>query len=150
MTKYYCIFLLIVLTLGTGLLSGGAKSVLRVGIHNFPLNFNPLYITDEVSQAVANKVFDSLFYFDHCGTLTPGLVAHYRIAQNRKSLTLQIKKKVVFPDGKELDSRDVAVTLRIIKDDSYKSLYSCKLHFIRKVEIIDKYTLELFFNQLSS
>ena len=73
------------------LFSNQSKRVLRIGIHNFPLSLNPVYATDEVSQAVINKVFESLYYFDEAGSIRNGLVEKMFLNPNGKVIVIRLK-----------------------------------------------------------
>ena len=126
------------------------KETLKIGIHNFPASLNPLYAMDEVSQAIMNKVFDSLFYFDCSGKLQKGLVDKYHLDFNNKNkkitLTLMLKKNIFFSNGKEMDSDDVLATFKLIKDERFKSPYISKLKFINNIKKMDKSTLKMTLN----
>ncbi|MCP5101744.1 MAG: hypothetical protein GY950_00110 [bacterium] len=122
------------------------KSTLKVGIHCFPDSLNPLYAMDETSQALVNKVFDPLFYYNPNGKLENGLVQNHHTTTDGKEIVLTLKKKIFFADRKELDAYDVAATIERVKDKNFHSPYFAKLKFIDRVEIIDKYTLKLVLN----
>lgn len=119
---------------------------MKIGIHNFPASLNPLYTTDEISQAIVNKVYDSLFYFDCSGKLQKGLTEKYFFEDNNKEIIITLKKKNFFSNGKELDSDDVLATLERLKDKSFKSPYISKLNFIKHIKKNDKYTLKIILN----
>lgn len=124
------------------------KETLRIGIANFPASLNPFYAVDETSQAVLNKVYDALFYFDGAGKLQNGLVRDFRRGNTDKEIILTLKKNIFFSNGRELEADDVTTTLDRIKDSRFKSPYIAKLAFINHVEKIDKYTLKLTLNYL--
>ncbi len=121
----------------------GEKETLKIGIHNFPTYLNPLYAMDETSQAVLNKVFDALFYFDGSGKLQKGLVENHHFGNDDKEIILTLKKGRFFSNDQELDAHDVKATLERIKDTRFQSPYISKLAFINRVEKKDKYTLKL-------
>ncbi|MDQ1354436.1 MAG: bac 5 protein [Acidobacteriota bacterium] len=124
------------------------KETLRIGISNFPASLNPFYAMDETSQAVLNKVFDALFYFDGAGKLQNGLVQDFHQGKNNKEIILSLKKNIFFSNGRELEAEDVTATLERIKDSRFNSPYSDKLAFINRVEKVDKYTVKLILNYL--
>jgi ABC-type transport system substrate-binding protein len=144
LTVLFSIFCLLAVTMP--LHPGSGDTGLRIGIPNFPASLNPFYAMDEVSQAFLNKVFDSLFYFDGAGELQNGLVEGYIKQNNGQKFVLSIKKNIFFSNGKELDAGDVAATIERIKDRRFHCPYLSKLKFINRIEIRDKYTLELMLN----
>lgn len=116
---------------------------LRIGIHTFPACLNPIYAVDETSQGILNKVFDSLFFFDHSGELQNGLVSLCRLDKKAKKIILTLKKGIRFADGAELDAGDVLTTINTIKNPANRSPYRPKLAFIHRAVMLNKYTLEL-------
>ena len=145
---FFIMFCLLIAILTLYAYPAHEKDTLKIGIHNFPASLNPLYAMDEVSQAIMNKVFDSLFYFDGAGKLQNGLVEAYHLDLKNKKiiLTLMLKKKIFFSNGKELDADDVLATFKLIKDERFKSPYISKLKFINDIKKMDKYTLQVAFN----
>jgi len=135
-------------SLPPSLSAANGNETLRIGIANFPASLNPLYAVDETSQAVLNKVFDALFYFDGAGSLQNGLVLDYRRGNKDKEIILTLKKNIFFSNGRELDAGDVTATLERIRDPNFNSPYSPKLGFINRVEKVDKYTLKFTLNYL--
>lgn len=117
------------------------KETLKVGIQAFPYNLNPLYTTDETSQGIVNKVFDSLFYYDGTGKLQKGLMEDFQSRGN--VIILELKRNVFFSNGHELDADDVIATIRTARDKRFFSPYMSKLAFIEKIEKTDRYGLKL-------
>ncbi len=120
----------------------GGKT-LRVGIPTFPIRLNPFYTSDEISQAVVNKVFDSLFGVGGSGRIRAGLVERFETDAAAKIITLFIKKGVFFSNGGELTAQDAAATITTAKDKRFGSPYRGALGFIAKTEVVGRYTLRL-------
>jgi ABC-type transport system substrate-binding protein len=120
---------------------------LRIGIHTFPETLNPLYSTSETSQAIINKVFDSLYYRDYRGELRKGLVKSERItsidtppreqAHAEIEILIQLKENVYFSDGKKLDTEDVIQTVRMMQDKNYGCFCNSDIDVIRDIRKID-------------
>jgi ABC-type transport system substrate-binding protein len=110
------------------------KSVLRIGIHTFPVSLNPVYATTETSQAIINKVFDSLFYFNHKGEITDGLVKNVQIDKNGREISIRLKENIFFSDGKELGADDVIQTVKLLQNKAFGYPYISDLKFIKKIE----------------
>ena len=136
-----------ILFFSLSLFSSQGKHVLRVGIHNFPLSLNPVYVTDEISQAVINKVFDSLYYFDEGGEVRSGLVEETQLNPNGKVIVMRLQANRFFSDGKELNAEDVMATFRLLKNPEIHFPYLSTLDFIHSIEKIDRYCIRLILNE---
>lgn len=126
------------------------KNTLRVGINTFPASLNPIYVTDETSQAVVNKIYDSLFYFDCGGRINNRLVERFSPGNRGKDITLELKKKIYFSNGRELNAADVVSTIEFLKDVRFQYPYAAALSFIEKAEQLDKYRLALKLKEKSA
>jgi ABC-type transport system substrate-binding protein len=114
-----------ILFFSLSLFSNQGKHALRIGIHNFPLSLNPVYVTDEISQAVINKVFDSLYYFDESGEIRSGLVEKTLLNPNGKIVVMRLQANRFFSDGKELDAEILNEKLATWKNQmTFKILHS--------------------------
>lgn len=123
------------------------KDTLRIGIHTFPVSFNPVYVTDETSLSVANKIFNSLFYFDPGGRVKNGLAKGFRLSADGKSITIELKKNIFFSNGSELTAHDVASTIRLLKDKRFKYPYAADISFIKEAKAGAAHRLSLTLNE---
>ena len=106
-----CLIILII-TMNIDLFPGLTSSAetLRIGINEFPAALNPVYASTETSQAIMNKVFNGLFYFDEKGKIQKELVEKFHIrnrdnntknntaakAKNTVEIVIELKKKIFF------------------------------------------------------
>ncbi len=119
------------------------KNQLKIGMHTFPPSLNPVYVTDEASQAVVNKIFDSLFYFDEGGNIKNGLVAGYRLSADQPEIWIDLKRNCCFSDGKELDAKDVAATFFLLGNEKIKYPYRSMLLMLADMKPTGRYSLKL-------
>ncbi len=125
-------------------LTGAAeKKILRIACFDFPSSFNPVYATSETAQAVMNKIYQSLFYFDHQGEIRPELVAAFSLDEERLEISLTLKKGARFADGSVLNSRDIVATVALLKNPLFEYPYLTDLDFLQKIEAIDPQNLRL-------
>ncbi|MCK4836448.1 MAG: ABC transporter substrate-binding protein [Candidatus Aminicenantes bacterium] len=122
------------------------KNILRIGIPTFPVSLNPVYVTDETSQAVINKVFDSLFYFDEQGKIGNCLVEDYSYHDGGQEIMVNLKKDRFFSDGKQLTSDDVLATFDILRNSKIKYPYQSMLSFIHMMKKIDTFRFSIRLN----
>lgn len=136
---------------------------LRIGINSFPVSLNPVYATTETSQAIMNKVFNGLFYFDEKGKIREKLIERVFIKikdnikdHNKKNqvsaktesavdVFIELKKNVFFSDGKELGADDVVATVELLKDKRFKYPYISNLRFIQSIHKMGKYRFKIAF-----
>jgi peptide/nickel transport system substrate-binding protein len=119
------------------------KSTLKIGIHTFPSSLNPLYVTDETSQAVVNKIFQSLFQFDSRGRMKKGLVQKYVFKKESNQIILTLKRGIFFSNGAQFRAADVKATIDKIRNKRFKSPYISALKFINKVKILNDQTVRI-------
>lgn len=131
------IFWLWIFFLATQLASEKGKNILRIGISTFPASLNPVYVTSEISQAVTNKVFDSLFYFDEQGEISNDLVEGYSHKKSESAVVLKLKEDRFFSDGKRFSAEDVLSTFRLLKDPQFRYPYRSMLSPIQAMEKLD-------------
>jgi peptide/nickel transport system substrate-binding protein len=111
----------------------GCKT-LRIACFDFPGTFNPIYATGEAAQAVANKVYQSLFYFDRRGGIRPELVEAFSWDEAKAEATLALRAGARFADGSALGSRDVVATVSLLRNPAFEYPYLSDLDFMEKIE----------------
>ena len=102
-----------------------------------------MYATGETAQAVANKIYQSLFYFDRQGNIRPELVERVSAAAPALEISLTLKKGARFADGSALGSRDVVATVALLKNPLYEYPYLSDLDFLEKIEATGPLSLRL-------
>jgi len=110
------------------------RGLLRIACFDFPRSFNPVYATNETAQAVANKVYQALFYFDPQGTPRPELVDSFSCSQAGREVSLTLKAGARFADGSLLDSADVVATVALLRDPRFEYPYLADLEFLERIE----------------
>jgi peptide/nickel transport system substrate-binding protein len=119
------------------------KGILRLACFDFPRSFNPVYATSETAQAVVNKIYQSLFYFDQQGVIRPELVASYSCDEARLEVALTLNSNARFADGSAVGSRDVMATVALLKDPRFEYPYLSDLDFLENVEAVDPLHLRI-------
>ncbi|MFP4619035.1 MAG: ABC transporter substrate-binding protein [Spirochaetaceae bacterium] len=108
---------------------------------------DPHLATDSHAVLVIRRLlFDSLIDFDG-SHVTPLIAESWKNDEGGKRWTFRIERGVLFPDGRELNSRDVAYSLkRAASADAKGQLFTVTCHsYFNKAEIesSDPYTLVL-------
>jgi peptide/nickel transport system substrate-binding protein len=153
-----CLIILIIMT-SVNLFPdlAAAAETLRIGINDFPASLNPVYASTETSQAIMNKVFNGLFYFDEKGNIQKELAETVHIENKNNSIknktavkteapveiVIELRKNIFFSDGKELTADDVVATVELLQDKHFKYPYVSNLQFIQRIEKINRYRLKI-------
>lgn len=110
---------------------------LRIGIGSFPGSVNPVYATDEVSQGIVNKVYQSLFSFDRQGRIRNELARSAAWDEKKLVVAIELVAGARFSNGKHLNSDDVLATIRLLKNPAFQYPYQSDLSFIDRLDKID-------------
>lgn len=135
---------ILIIAINVDLLSDSASSAetLRIGINEFPAALNPVYTATETSQAIMNKVFNGLFYFDEKGNIQKELVEKVHF-ENTVEIIIELKENIFFSNGKELTADDVKATVELLQDKRFQYPYISNLKFIRDIEKIDSHRFKI-------
>jgi ABC-type transport system substrate-binding protein len=153
MKKRKCALFLQLITIGFLLYPAPGRDVIRIGIPTFPGSLNPVYATAESSQAILNKVFDSLYCYDFKGRIIESLVKTADVKYNagKMEIVFELKKNIFFSNGKELQSEDVIRTVKLMQNNSYNYPYLSVFRRITGIEKIDRLRFKIrMIKQLAS
>lgn len=119
------------------------RGLLRIACFDLPRSFNPAYATGETAQAVANKIYQSLFYFDLRGVVRTELVASFSASGDGLTIMVDLQDGARFADGSTLDSADVVATVALLQDPRFEYPYQADLEFLESVEATGPLRLRL-------
>ena len=116
------------------------SGIITLAVLSSPNSFDPRIGTDEVSQKVAQLVYDNLLTLDDQLRVAPGLATDW---QQLDPLTyiVHIRKGVKFHDGHELTADDVVYTFGSLIDPSFISARKGAYRQLAKVTADDPYTV---------
>ncbi|GKX30013.1 peptide-binding protein [Vallitalea longa] len=119
---------------------------LKLLIRN-PATLNPLLNTDRTIDQMLKLVFDPLFVLDDNEKPVPNLVDSYTLSEAGTSITITLKKNIMFHNGTELHSQDVVYTINTLKAAPEDSIYKVNVKNYKRVSAIDNYTFKIYFDQ---
>ncbi len=114
--------------------SGGT---LVMGLGQSPRHLNGAVQSGAATAAPSTQLFASPLRFDDKWNPQPYLAESWKLAEDGKSLTLNLRKNAVFHDGKPITSADVAFSIMAIKaNHPFQTMFGP----VEKVETPDAYT----------
>jgi len=92
------------------------------GLVGQPRFINPIYgETNDIDRTLINLTYSGLMTYDNNGKIATDLVKDYKISENGKIYTFQLKNNLFWQDGTPLTADDVIFTIKTIKNSDYKS-----------------------------
>jgi peptide/nickel transport system substrate-binding protein len=95
--------------------------VFRRALPAEPATLNPVIAADVPSYFVYKYIFDPLLDMDADKKLVGVLVQSWTVSKDSKTVTLNLRKNVLWHDGKPFTADDVIFTFQAIKDDAVES-----------------------------
>lgn len=92
------------------------------GIVGQPQHINPvLSLSNNTDDDLSQLIYSSLMKYDSTGNLTNDVTDSYDLSDDKTLYTFRLKNNVLWHDGEKLTAEDIAFTLSLIVDPSYKS-----------------------------
>ena len=123
------------------------QKFLVIGMENSPTNLDPRFALDLASTQVIQLIFNSLLTFDINGNLIADLAEKWEIFNNTEYI-FYLKKGVRFHDGLEMTSNDVKFTYDFVLNPKNQSPKIGGLEKLKRIEIIDKYTIKFVLSEV--
>ena len=111
---------------------------------------NPLANTDESVDRILRLMFKPLIALDSNLKPQPCIAESWFYTDGGTVLTINIKSGLTWHDGNEITARDVVYSIDTIINSSEDTVYNKCGQNILRTRYIDRYTLEVVFNQLYS
>ncbi|MBM9595452.1 ABC transporter substrate-binding protein [Roseitranquillus sediminis] len=129
------------LTLALAATAASAQE-LRIGMRDDPGSLDPATNASFVGRVSLQSVCDKLFDIDPQGTLVPMLVESWEWADDKLSVTLNLRQGVTFQDGTTFDADAVKWNIERFKTME-GSRRAAELESIDAVEVVDDHTVVL-------
>lgn len=115
-------------------------STLNLSISSNPSRINPIVSTDSVSSEITSWIFNGLFKYDKDGNIVVDLASSYKFIDNL-TLEIQLKKNVLWHDGKKFTASDVLYTYNIIQHPKIYTPITANYKKVESVVVKDDYTI---------
>ena len=118
--------------------SGGR---LVLGTIGEPSNLNPYISMDSASHDVADSIFVSPLRYDKNLNLELWAAESADLSDDGRTLTIRLKKGILWEDGTELTADDLVYTIETVAKPETGSPYAEDFMRIKKAEALDRYTV---------
>lgn len=118
--------------------SGGR---LVLGTIGEPSNLNPYISMDSASHDVADSIFVSPLRYDKNLNLELWAAESAELSDDGRTLTIRLKKGILWEDGTELTADDLVYTIETVARPETGSPYAEDFMRIKKAEALDRYTV---------
>ncbi|MCF6172994.1 MAG: peptide-binding protein [Campylobacteraceae bacterium] len=119
-------------------------STLHLSISANPSRINPILSTDSSSSEITQWIFNSLITYSKEGKIKMMLAKSYEF-ENDTTLIFHLRKDVKWSDGKPFSAKDVLFTYKTIISPKIFTPYSSSFKHIKKVVMMDKYTIKVIY-----
>lgn len=111
-----------------------------------PARINPLLATDSSSSEIASWLFNGLVKFDRDGNIVGDLAQSWHFEDN-KTLIFELKKGVLWSDGKPFSAKDVKFTYNWLMSKKVITPYKSDFKYVKSVKVIDNYHLKVTYKK---
>ena len=119
------------------MISNGGQLVIGTSSDFEP--FNPVVTTGSVSSWINEIIYDGLIRLDKDNRPQPCLASNWSTSADGRTWTFVLRPGVLFHDGRELTSADVAFTYRSILDPKNGSAWAADLGEVESVTSSERY-----------
>ncbi|MEO0161311.1 MAG: TonB family protein [candidate division WOR-3 bacterium] len=131
------------------LLKGEKGGKLIIGTMDLPSVLSPL----QPSMLGSNEILDLLFMRlhrqdPHTGRMKPELASSWEFSEDLTSITYYLRKDIKWWDGEPVTAEDILYTYEKMQDPKTNYPFIASLKYIKKVELLDKYTIKFTFSQV--
>ncbi|MBU1062260.1 MAG: peptide-binding protein [Candidatus Omnitrophica bacterium] len=118
-----------------------------VGSIGEPRSLVPILASDSASGAICGLVFNGLIKYDKDLNLVGDLAETWEVSEDGLEITFYLRKGVRWHDGKPFTSKDVEFTYKSLIDPNVRTAYAGDFQMVERLEIIDDYTLKVFYKE---
>ena len=144
---WYALFAL-VCSFGFWLVPVSAQAAtLKYAEDRLPSSLNPLYADDMYSVRITELIFERLIGWNQEQNPVPVLAASWKVASNKKSITLRLRQGVKWHDGKPFTSKDVLFTIKMMRSKRSQVTDRYLNDIIKSVKAKDAQTVVIAFRK---
>ncbi len=132
---------------------GQMQKVVRAALWQEPEGLNPFFHIQTVSRIVRSRMLEGLFRVAPDGTVVPVLaaevptVANGGVSEDGRTVTVKLKRDVVWSDGTPFTAKDVVFTWEVVMDDRNPVASRAGYDLIEDISTPDDFTVVMRFRQ---
>ncbi len=127
-----------------------AKSSLILGMVLEPPHLDPTAgAAAAIDEVVYANIFEGLTRIDRWGVVRPALAKIWKVSEDKKTYTFQLRRGVMFHDGSEFDADDVVFSLNRARGEGSTNAQKGLFRPIASVVKKGKYTVAVTLNQVT-
>ncbi len=107
----------------------------------------PLLASDSASGEISGLIYNGLTKYDKNIKVASDLAESWDVSPDGLQLTFHLRKGVKWHDGVEFTADDVLFTYKTVIDPKVPTPYSSNYGPVEKVEVLDKYTVRVFYKE---
>lgn len=124
--------------------SGGTMIDAMVGE---PSGLIPMIAGESAASAIASNIFNTLLKYDKNLELEGELAQSWRVSDDQRTITFQLKPGMKWADGAPLTSADVLFTWKLVTDDNTRTPYGADYKLVTSAETPDPLTFRVSYAQ---
>jgi len=121
-----------------------------VGSIGEPRTLVPILASDSASGTICGLVFNGLIKYDKDLNLVGDLAERWEISEDGLEITFYLREGVKWHDGEIFTSRDVEFSYKSLIDPNVRTPYSGDFEMVKRLEVIDDYTVKVFYKEVFS
>ncbi|WP_261985887.1 MULTISPECIES: ABC transporter substrate-binding protein [Microbispora] len=123
--------------------TGGGTS-LTWAVETEPITFNPHLWAQNKARLLVFNQFDALLARGEDGSFVPWLATSWRVSDDGRTYTLELRDDVTFQDGTKFDAAAVKANLDKLREPGYNpAVAAIQLHAFDKAEVVSPTTLKI-------
>ncbi len=131
------------------MLKGEKGGKMVIGTADLPGKISPLQPSVLGSNEILDLIFLKLHRIDpNTGKMKPELAASWEFSEDLRAITYYLRTDIKWWDGEPVTAEDILYTYEKMQDPATGYPFIASLNFIKKVELIDKYTIKFTFSQV--
>lgn len=113
-----------------------------------PSTLNPVFADEMYSVRVTEMIFERLIGWDKDQRLRPMLATSWKLAADKKSIIMNLRKNVKWHDGKPFTAKDVEFTIKVMKGGRRSQIADRYLsQIVRSVKVMGSHQLKINFKK---
>jgi ABC-type transport system substrate-binding protein len=114
---------------------------LNIGIHADLYGLNPFVRMRSIDHNLRALVYESLVTLDSKSEVKPFLAESWKIAQDGKEYTFNLRRGVKFHNGEEMTAEDIKWAVEYAQDPQHGATAKPYLDEVQSVRAVDRYTV---------